>query len=435
MNLKQAQVAFPAQSAFRQVLPGLLSDNEQVWEEAYNQLRELDRLGSNDDPMATTWNQSEAEALAVLNAAVSLPFAPPKHDWKDAVHDLIFPLVRSPYPSLLPIARAAYPRLTARAKCGILSLIGAIGTREAAEAFMACIREHGWPDGVYSRVITELMKLLEHADLLFPELIQIAGPHIASVTDVLMAGLANGQVDLATSPFDLEPIARLAVQQLKKSLKSVSRFQRVEGVAWRFEEKYFYVRQEAGCWLDIAGYLKSPLLDPLLEQAMQLADPRLLTFASVATLRRGGSVGKAVFNRIASCHETRELLFRTLSALGRLNLFPRRWWTWDAFAAGDMVSWLMYPTELGREPDELKKMAVFTTNQAEGERALYLWRFGSAGGPWYAGVSGPYLRDGEPEPIHGNLTFSCFDEWHTATAEEHAESVLKTLEKWKREKE
>src|SRR5262245_20575326 len=132
MNLRQALIAFPPKSPFRKVLPGLLSRDDRTWNEAYDQLSELDRVADGGDPMATTWKCSEPEALALLKAAVSLPFAAPKYDWRDAVHELIFPLVRSPYASLLPIARDAYPRLTARAKCAVLSLIGAVGTREAA---------------------------------------------------------------------------------------------------------------------------------------------------------------------------------------------------------------------------------------------------------------------------------------------------------------
>jgi hypothetical protein len=114
MNLKQALAALPVKSAFRKVLPGL-SEDEEVWDRAYDRLDKLDRLAPSEDPMATSWKFSEAEALALLRAAVSLPF-PPQYDWRDAVHDLIFPLVRSPHPSLLPLARDAYPRLTERSR-------------------------------------------------------------------------------------------------------------------------------------------------------------------------------------------------------------------------------------------------------------------------------------------------------------------------------
>jgi hypothetical protein len=434
MNLKEALAAFPPRSPYRKVLPGLLDKDEQVREEAYRRLRDLDALAGGQDPMATTWKFSESEALALLNAAVGLPFPPPRAEWQDAVHDLIFPLVRSPYPSLAAPARAAYPRLSDRAKCAILALLGACGTREAAEAFMACIREHGWPAGVYQRVFTELPKLLDHADVLFPDLVQLAGPNIGGVTDVLMAALAQGQLDLAGGKVHLEPLAPLAVARLRKALKSARKYQRAEGVAWRFTERYWDIRREAGCWLDIAGHLKSPALGPLLEEALSFSDPRLVAFAAGSVLRRGGKVPGPVLHRVAACHETRCLLFEILQQLGRLDLFPRKYRTWDAFAAADMVNWLTYPTELGREPDQLQKKAVFTSTKPEGELALYVWRFRSDDGPWYAGVSGPYLRHGEPGPLHGHLTFSRFDEWDKATAEQHAEAALETLDEWRKAK-
>jgi hypothetical protein len=433
MNLEQALAAFPPRSPFRKVLPGLLDEDETIREQALDQLHEMDRTDA--DPMATTWRYCEPEALALLGAAVSLPFPPPRHDWRDVVHDLIFPLVRSPYPSLVTPARQAYRRLSSRAKCAILALLGACGTREAAEAFVACIRDHGWPNGVYSRVFMELPKLHDHADVLFPALIGLAGPHIAGVTDVLMAGLAQQKLDSTGGTIDLEPVGPLAVEQLRKLLEEVSRFQHAGGVAWRFAEEYWGVRREMGGWLDIAGHLKSPALTPLLEEALQLLDPRLTAFAAGSVIRRGGRVPEAALDRAVGSHETRGLLFRILDGLGQIDLFPAQWRTWDAFAAANMVDWLIYPTELGREPDQLQKMAVFTADGPDGEWALYVWRFRDGAEPWRAGISGPYSRTGEPRPVHGDLTFSSFDDWESATAGQHAEAALKTLSEWRRARE
>jgi hypothetical protein len=128
------------------------------------------------------------------------------------------------------------------------------------------------------------------------------------------------------------------------------------------------------------------------------------------------------------------MLFVLLRDVGRLDLFPEKWRTREAFAAANMVNWLLYPTELGHEPDELRRMAVFTSLQPEGERAIYVWKFRTGQGPWYAGISGPYERNGDPVPLQGDLTFSRFDEWDAATVEEHVEAVVKTLAEWRKEK-
>jgi hypothetical protein len=404
---KEILAAFPSTSPYRSILPRLLDKDEKARDEAYRHLRDLDTLADGQDPMATTWTYPEAEALALVNAAFGLPFPPPKVDWEDVVHDLVFPVIRSPHPILVAPARKAYPRLTHRAKCAVLALLAACGTREAAEGFMACIREHGWPASVYDRVFTELLKLLAHCDVLFPELIHLAGPQIGGVTDLLIAGLAQGKLDLAKGKINLEAVAPLVVKELKKAFKSAWKHQRPQGVAWRFTEEYWETRRKTACWLDIAGHLKSPTLEPLLE---------------------------GVLDPVAACHETHDLLFALLRGMDRLDCFPPRYRTWDAFAAANMVNWLIYPTELGREPDQLQKMALFTSQTPEGELSLYVWRFRSDDGPWYAGVSGPYLRKGEPVPLHGDSTFSQFDEWDKGTAEQHAEAVLETLDEWRQVK-
>src|ERR1019366_7744787 len=85
-------------------------------------------------------------------------------------------------------------------------------------------------------------------------------------------------------------------------------------------------------------------------------DGILAAFAVSSVLRCGGSIEEEILHRIAACHETRGLFFQLLQNHGKLELFPKTWRTWDAFAAANMVEWLMYPTELGREPDHLEKM-------------------------------------------------------------------------------
>jgi hypothetical protein len=106
--------------------------------------------------------------------------------------------------------------------------------------------------------------------------------------------------------------------------------------------------------------------------------------------------------------------------MDREDLFPKKFATWEAFAASDMARWLIYPTELGREPDQIE---LGHTEWLDKKRklAMYVWKFRSAKEPWLAGVSGPYKLSGTPCPAHGPLTFSCFDEWDSATPQKHLE--------------
>lgn len=432
MNIEQVLTLLPPGSVFRSILPGLLTANDVVWRDAYERLRKLDQVSIGENPLTPTWKYSEAEALAIFRAAVSLPFPPVKHYWEDSVHDLLFLLLRSPHQSLVAPAAEAYPTFSDRSKCAVLALFGACGSMEAAKALIPCIRVHGWPNSIYERVFTEMAKLLPYASVLFPDLLtECADRDIGSVTNIFVAAIGQGHLDYANEGAWLSPIAERVSARLPEILAAAEQHQSREGIAWRFAEEYWSVRQQAEAWLDIAGYLKDSTPVALLEKALQLNDPRVAAFAVSSVLRSGGYVEQEVLNPIAACHETRALLFQLLHDLGKGELFPPTYRTWDAFAAANMVDWLMYPTELGREPEYLEKMAVFTSSTPEGEVLLYVWRFRNEEEPWYAGVSGPYLRKGEPCPLHGDSTFSCFEKWEEATAEQHAKETLNTLNEWR----
>lgn len=432
MNIEQAVAMFPPGSVFRKILPGLLATKESVWEKAYNRLRELDRLAVGENPLTPTWRYSETEALAILRAAIGLSFPPVERDWEDCVHDLLFLLIRSPHQNLVAPAVEAYPTLSDRSKCAVLALFEACGSMVAAKALVSCVRDHDWPNRMYERVFREMPKLLPYASILFPALlITCRDRDIGSITNIFVAAIAQGHLDYAHGGTWLLPIAERVSVRLPKVLAAAEQYQSREGIAWRFTEEYWPVRQQAEAWLDIAGYLKDLTPVALLENALQLNDPRVAAFAVSSVLRCGGSIEQGVLNDIAGCHETRAMLFQLLHDLNKGELFPPTHRTWDAFAAANMVDWLMYPTELGREPEYLEKMAVFTSTTPDGDLLLYVWRFRNEDSPWYAGVSGPYLQKGEPCPLHGNMTFSRFDEWDEATAEQHAEETLKTLNEWR----
>jgi hypothetical protein len=429
MEPRDVMAALPARSPYREIVRDLMSSDAETRHRAYERLTDLQRPR---DEKGQRDRLPPEVARTLLDAAMSLRFPPQKWDWHDAAHELIFGLLDSPHASLAEPAARAYPRLTDHQKSAILALLGAIGTREAAAAFMGCVREHGWPSEIYERVFTELHNLMPHAGLMFPELIRLAGGKIGGVVDVLTSAVSDGTIDLARDGIDLEPVADLVEERLARALAAVAKHQRRYGIAWRFGERYFGVRMAAGAWLDIAGYLRAPALTPLLTKAQRLRDPRLVAFAVGAALRRREAVAPAALKRAAACHETRVLLFEILERFDRLELFPAAYRTWDMFAAADMVNWLMYPAELGREPDKLEKAAMFTAGRGKDQVSLYVWRFKNTGGRWLAGVSGAYRCTGAPVPLSGSDTFSGFDEWKSATAEEHAEDLLETLADWRK---
>ncbi len=361
------------------------------------------------------------DGIALVRLATEVTYLPQPSDWNDPVHELLFPLVENPHAQLLPHLRAAYGVVSELAKCAVLAAIAAIGTRAAAQAFMACVRA-GWPKAVYGRVFNEAYNLAAHGDVMFPELALNAGRYLGDVTNVLIYALTSGKLD--ASNLDLEPLAPLAKRALADLTPKAARASK-SGTKWRVAAGYAKVRADLGAWLDIAGHLRAPSLLPFLTKATSLHDPKLAGFAAFSLLRRKRPVAEKIWERVAADHETRRMLYDYLDNLGALEKFPARWRTWEAFACAAMAEWLMYPSELGYVPEEIELMKRL----AAGRRAFYVWKFRSRKG-WAAGVSGPYVEAGTPKPMHSSSTFSSFEPAAKKTPEEHALSVLGTLAKW-----
>jgi hypothetical protein len=425
---KRVLSTLPSKSRIRKLLPDLGCNDEDRRIAANDVVADFDSCGASDDVRKPNWRLTEVEAMAILNAGAISEFPPPPPDapWKDGYSRALGLLWRSPYPSLLPIITPAYekqPRGMRRA--ALLALLGVLCTREAAAVFVACIRKFGWPP-VYGRVWWELENLLAYGEVLLPEIALAAGnEEIGYLVDTITSALAGGTLPLAQVAGRLDALSPVVVTSIKKLIKQLSKYQTRKGISWRFDERYGEARYRLSSLLNIAGYLIDPKLPPLLREAAKFSDPLIAVSAAIAMLRQSGDANKAAFSRAAQSNETRAHTYAALAELKRKDLFPKKFATWEAFAASAMVDWLKYPTELGAEPDELK---LEHTEWIDKRRKLvmYVWKFRKSKEPWLAAVSGPHELRGSPQPTHGAFTFSQFDEWDSATPQEHLEKCAGT---------
>jgi hypothetical protein len=428
MSLQDVLARFDKSSPYRELIRDLASEDADRRVEAYRRGRTLDRFNSCEEARTPAWFISEADARAILYAAETLEFPLPEYDWEDGLENILTHLWRNPYPILTTAIGRIYGKLTdTRRRCALLTLLGTIGTREAAEAFMACVQGHGWPSEVHGRFIEELEKLLVHYDVLLPDIVPSAGRLSKYVAQSVLGAIANRRFKVEDAGDRLEALAPYTLASLKKALRSAARKQHKPGIEWRFAQNYHSARYQACVLLDLAGRLSDFRLSDLLGEAMGFQDPRIVTFATVARLRRGEKVGQRPIARAAACHETRAILFNELDSLKLLRLFPEKWRTWEAFGAAQMVEWLLYPAELGREPDDLRLEQTYWIDQRS-KRAMFIWQFRTQGDPWMAAVSGPHLLQGKPRPLDGCLTFSRFEKWSSGTPLEHLTRCAGTAE-------
>lgn len=115
-------------------------------------------------------------------------------------------------------------------------------------------------------------------------------------------------------------------------------------------------------------------------------------------LEANEEISKSIIQEFAKSPSTRWSLYSLLSNFGKENLFPFEYNTYEKAAESNLISWLKYPTELEKEPDEihfLKKVAVNGFN-------YYVYKFRTnkphwaAKNGWMLGVAGAYTSTDTP---------------------------------------
>ena len=325
-------------------------------------------------------------------------------------------------PLFVAAIRDRYAEAPPRVQGAALVVLAAQGTQDAMAVVRDLINEHGFTSGMYFRFFDEVGKHIEVASGILADLLIKAGADkfLPSVVDLINVALERKYLTV----HQLLPVHDELDERARRLLADAKAAQR-PGMR-RVEDRA--LRASLGALLDLAGTI-SDRPGELLIEAQQLGDPRIAMICALTLLQHGQVCPAPTWRMIAAADETREPLFRALRMRGKLDLFPAEFLTLDAFAACDMVKWLMHPSELGDSPDALEVKGRLVGTTEEGERIYFLWRF-TGGGKAYAGVSGPYSPDAPGGPVSGNETFSNFDEWDSRTPEAHFEAIQQTLTRW-----
>lgn len=373
---------------------------------------------------------TERELRELLEAAGG-EYPPHRYGFLDIPSDLVAAAARRPIDQHAAIAQDIYGRVSDRARSTALALLARLGNRSAMTTFVAVLREHG-PPASPPRLASPLLSAQPaHGDVLFPALLDLA------VDDELLAEAL--EIALAFARAEQLPAvgARTACARVEREwprLRAAVRAAADDSGAWFWGEDYEPTRTLTGLALDVAGRVGGAKLAPILQEAMTLPDPRLAMFAICGALRHGLAPDAAAIERAAAQPEVRYWLFGELDELGGLELLPERHRTQAALAEAELAQWLTFPTELGREPDEIELMEVIALGPGDEAVDLYVFRFRtlgdhwSAAAGWQAGVAGPYPHAGPPTTRGLGATFSRFEPWDGATPEQHAQAMLATLE-------
>lgn len=354
----------------------------------------------------------EAAGIMLLEAAAKAP------DCSDLFFGhpsnyLIEAAGRNASPKYYPIILRDYPDYKQSGKSEAVRILLHAGTPEAYETLQTLMQQSCKRGDLQLTpgMSGDLSENQDAADLPFVECL---------ISDLQQARKINFETALVAlghlhhnwiSEERQRPLGPLLIARIDNLLKKASPLQQSAGEAWKWADNYLLVREDLALMLDLYGATQLPLDEKTLHEALALADPRMKYFAAAALLSRKFDVASNVLRDIAASAESRNELYEHLQKLGQEDLFPVEYKNQKSLAEGNFVRWLIYPTELGRVPDEIE----FIETKPQGtDKLMYYFKFrtdpphwSSADG-WMLGWAGPFPKDG-PLETHGTDTFSEFE--------------------------
>ena len=154
--------------------------------------------------------------------------------------------------------------------------------------------------------------------------------------------------------------------------------------------------------VDVCKFFIDEKIIVLLKEILKLKYSNIRYYAIETLLFAKQEIDAEIVAEMASDLTYAELTYHALKKYGRESLFPKEFTTPEYLAKSDMVHWLIFPTELGKAPDEIELLGSVKVRKT----LYYVFKYksdsdnlGDVKGEWLVGWSSD---DGG--------TFSNFDE-------------------------
>ncbi|MEM7434504.1 MAG: HEAT repeat domain-containing protein [Myxococcota bacterium] len=380
-----------------------------------------------------------ADVMAVIETASSEDLPPAKFKWQSSDGNLLRTVWGKTTDDHVPVVVRRFDNFTKAGRTDALALLAQTETKTATEAYVAVLRRYGWPEQSWPAMTAAYDQKALYPEVVLPALLDGS---IKDLPDDAIDHFLLGYGEAGKLPKSTQDAARARTAKRAQELVSaLAPMQRTNGIAWRWDDDYAQPRLEAGLVLDVLGHLgRSPAVLAALREAEKLQDPRVKMFAVLSLLKLGEAPSSQSLQDVAEDAQSRGHLFRVLEARGALDLMPASQRTQEKLAEADMVSWLTYPTELARAPDEIElreTVEVDAGKDGGGVFVYYVFRFRTrkphwaAKDGWMAGISGPFRKAEMPTMTGWGDTFSTFTKWEEFDVSEHLSSIRQLMQTWR----
>lgn len=174
---------------------------------------------------------------------------------------------------------------------------------------------------------------------------------------------------------------------------------------------------------DAARYFPDAKIQEILTETLKSEHHGVVYYAADTLLALGAEVTQECISALAADLVYALMTRYMLKRYGKLSMFPQEYSAPEYLAKSDMVHWLIYPTELGKTPDEIEfvgKIRYFFRKEE-----YYIFRFRSDSANLGDDVRGKWLL-GWSEADGGTFShFELFEKYEKG-------SVKKTLKNIKR---
>lgn len=377
---------------------------------------------------------SKAEGIYLLREAAN-QFPP--HKIFDISQDLVYAADNSPSDDYISVIHDNFDKYNPRTQSAAIRLLAKLESKDAAKACIDLLDKSSKDMELYS--LGSLTQNPRHINIFFPKILNhINNEKIQGI--ILEFILACFENDKIVDNNVKNEISNILIKIIGKHKELIFSAQNEEGISWMWEDNYIDKRFLLGLLLDILGYVDTLEAKHILNEYLNVYDPRLKMFALLGLIKYGEIPKESYIIDVVKSSECRYWFFSNLLELDKEYLIPKEYYTQEKIAESNMVNWLTYPTELGQPPDEIELMKTVSVNDSGEIYDYYLYRFKTnkphwaAEDGWMAGISGGFPRSQSPTISSNGSTFSNFTKWDERTPQEHIEDIIGIIEEWREKK-